>query len=89
LEEGAVSDTFDGKLTENGLPTYVVNEYKRNGLLIESPHYVMDRERFVDGRVASKSDQYYLIPILGGAFSVALLVGGSIGLGIRKLRRAS
>lgn len=86
--QGAVAATFDGKLTQNGLPTYVENEYKRSGLLIESPYFVMDRMSFVNGRIPSESQQYHMIPILGAGLSVAVLVGGSIGLMIRKLRRA-
>jgi hypothetical protein len=89
-EQGAVAATFDGQLTQNDLPTFVENEYKRAGLLIESPYYVLDRMSFRDGRVPSAADRqsYYLIPILGVGLSMALLVGGGIGLGIRKLRRA-
>jgi hypothetical protein len=89
-EQGVAAATVDGKLTQNGLPTYVEKEYQRAGLLIDSPYYVMDRMSFDNGRIPSKaqSQQYHLIPILGVGFSLALLVGGSIGLGIRKLRRA-
>jgi hypothetical protein len=89
-ERGAVTVTFDGQLTRNGLPTFVENEYQRGGLLIESPYFVMDRMSFVDGRIPSAAErqQYYLIPILGAGLGMAILVGGSIGLTIRKLRRA-
>jgi hypothetical protein len=89
-ERGAVAATFDGKLTRDGLPTFVENEYKRTGLLIESPYFVLDRMSFVDGRIPSAADreQYYVIPILGVGLSMAVLVGGGIGLAIRKLRRA-
>jgi hypothetical protein len=50
----------------------------------------MDRMSFVDGRIPSASERqsYYLIPILGVGLSMAILVGGSVGLAIRKLRRA-
>jgi len=89
-EQDAAPGTFDGKLTRNDLPTFVENEYKRAGLQIESPYFVLDRMSFRDGRIpsAAESGQYYWIPMLGVGFSMALLVGGSIGLGIRKLIRA-
>lgn len=89
-ERGAVAATFDGQLAQNDLPTFVVNEYQRNGLLIDSPYFVIDRMSFVDGRVpsAAQMQAYYLIPILGIGLSIAIFVGGSIGLAIRKARRA-
>lgn len=85
-ERGAVAVTLDGQLDRNGLPTFVTNEYQRNGLLIESPYFVLDRMSFVNGRVPSAASlqAYYLIPILGVLLSLAILVGGGIGLVIRK-----
>ena len=90
-EQGPVAVTFDGRLTRNGLPTFVENMYRRTGLLIESPYYVMDQMTFVDGRIpsAAEREQYYLLPVAGILVSIGLLVGGSIGLAIRKLRRPS
>lgn len=88
-ERSPEAATFDGRLTRNGLPTYVENNYLRTGLLIESPHYVMDQMTFVDGRIpsAAEREKYYQIPILGIIVSIGALVGGGIGLAIRKLRR--
>jgi hypothetical protein len=88
-ERGPVAVTFDGRLTRNGLPTFVENKYRRTGLLIESPYYVLDQMTFVDGRIpsAAEREQYYLIPMFGILVSIGGLVGGSIGLAIRKLRR--
>jgi hypothetical protein len=81
--------TFDGRLTRNSLPTYVENEYRRTGLLIESPYFVMDQMTFVDGRIpsAAERERYYYIPLLGILVSIGCLAGGGIGLAIRKLRR--
>jgi hypothetical protein len=88
-ERGAVAATFDGQLTRNDLPTFVESEYKRAGLRIESPYFVLDRMSFRDGRIpsATETGRYYVIPILGVGLSIAILVGGSIGLAIRKSRR--
>jgi hypothetical protein len=87
-ERGAIAVTFDCQLTRNGLPTYVENEYRRTGLLIESPHYVMDQMTFVDGRIpsAAERERYYYIPLLGILVSIGCLVGGGIGLAIRRWR---
>jgi hypothetical protein len=88
-ERGAMAVTFDGQLTRNGLPTFVENNYLRNELLIESPYFVMDQMTFVDGRIpsAAEREQYYLIPILGILLGIGILVGGGIGLAIRRWRR--
>jgi hypothetical protein len=88
-ERSPVVATFDGRLTRNGLPTFVENKYRRNGLLIESPYYVMNQMTFVDGRIpsAAERERYHQMPVLGILVSIATLVGGGIGLAIRKLRR--
>jgi hypothetical protein len=87
-KQGVVETTFDGKLTQNNLPTYVEKGYQRAGLLIDSPYYVLDRMSFDNGRIPSKSREHYPILVMGVGFSLAMLVGGSLGLGIRKLRRS-
>ena len=88
-ERGAMAVTFHGQLTRNSLPTFVKNNYLRNGLLIESPYFVMDQMTFVDGRIpsAAEREKYYQIPIFGLVLSMGILVGGGIGLAIRRLRR--
>jgi hypothetical protein len=88
-ERGEMAVTFDGQLTRNSLPTFVENKYRRTGLLIESPYFVIDRMTFVEGRIpsAAEREQYYLIPIFGLILSTGILVGGGIGLAIRRLRR--
>ncbi len=88
-DRGAMAVTFDGQLTRNSLPTFVENKYRRTGLLIESPYFVIDRMTFVEGRIpsAAEREQYYLIPIFGLILSTGILVGGGIGLAIRRLRR--
>jgi hypothetical protein len=88
-ERSPVAATFDGRLTRNGLPTFVENKYQRTGLLIESPYFVMDQMAFVDGRIpsAAEKQKYHQIPLFGVLVSIGGLVGGGIGLAIRRLRR--
>jgi hypothetical protein len=84
-EQGVVAATFDGQLVRNGLPTYVENEFRRGGLLIESEYFVLDRKSFYNGRVPSRSE-YYLIPYFGIGLSGILLVAFSLGLVVNKNR---
>lgn len=78
---------YEGRIDEGNLPTYVRNEFARQGLQIASPHYVFDQMNFINGQIpdVAQSQQYYIIPLLGVGFSVAILFGGTIGLLIRAL----
>jgi hypothetical protein len=84
-EQGVVAWTFDGQMFQNGLPTYVENEFRRSGLLIESQYFVLDRKSLYNGRIPSP-DEYYLIPYFGIGLSVILLVAFSLGLVVNKNR---
>jgi hypothetical protein len=84
-EQGVVAGTFDGQMFQNGLPTYVENEFRRSGLLIESQYFVLDRKSLYNGRIPSP-DEYYLIPYFGIGLSVILLVAFSLGLVVNKNR---
>jgi hypothetical protein len=84
-ERGVASAKFDGRLTRNSLPIFVENEYRRKGLLIGSPYYVMEQTDFVDGRVPSALGAYFPIPFFGVMTSVLMVV---ILFAIRKSKRS-
>jgi hypothetical protein len=90
LERGPAAVKIEGKLARNSLPTYVENEFKRAGLQVESPYFVMDQMCFDNGRIPSAAgrNQYYLIPLVGVILSLTVLIGGSIRLVRYRLRRA-
>jgi hypothetical protein len=83
-----VVDRFQGKLVQDGLPTFVRTAYEKEGIKIATPHYVLERMHFHDGKIPNAADrqQYHLIWILGLGASAAIFVGGLLGWLLRKMR---
>jgi hypothetical protein len=85
---GTVAGTFSGKLTQDSSPTFVRNEFTRKGLAIASPHYVLERTNNFGDKInsAAQSQMYWLIPVLGVCLSLAILLGGGVGMLARRAR---
>ena len=82
----AFPGTFRGELSQR-LPTVVRQYFERQGLKLAEPVYVLQEKYFTNGRpVDYESSTYYLIPWVGLGLSAALLVGGGLGLAIRRAR---
>jgi hypothetical protein len=86
-EQGAAATTFDGKLNWSRLPTFVENDFRRDGLLVASPHYVVEETKFVDGRVPS-SKPSEMILFFGFGLSLLFAFSLSLAVVIRKFRHA-
>lgn len=82
----AFPGTFSGDLGL-ALPTVVRQEFEHQGLHLAESVYVLHQQYFVNGRpVDYDSSTYYLLPWLGLGLSAAILLGGGIGLAIRRAR---
>jgi hypothetical protein len=87
---GPYNSTFGGQLSQNNLPGYVKSAFERRGIKLADPYYVLDWQGDLEGHVSSKynSQMYYMIPVLGGFFSMVVLAGGGIAFLNRKRQRA-
>ena len=72
---GPYASTFDGQIAQGTLPTYVKSGLERRGIQIAEPYYVLDWMGDFNGQVGSRyeSQMYYLIPVVGGIFSLIFL----------------
>jgi hypothetical protein len=79
--------TFSGQLHPNALPTVVRRAFAQHRLTVAEPHYVLENLYMPAGRPPrAASQQYWLILVLGIGLGAAMLVGGGIGLLIRRRR---
>jgi hypothetical protein len=78
---------FSGQLHPNALPTVVQREFARHRVTAAEPHYVLENLYMPNGQPPrAASQQYWLIPVLGLGLGAAILVGGGVGLFIRRQR---
>jgi len=81
------SVTFSGQLHPNALPTVVRRAFGQYRVTAAEPHYVLENLYMPNGQPPrAASQQYWIIPVLGLGLGAAILVGGGIGLLIRRRR---
>lgn len=79
--------TFSGQLHPNALPLVVRRAFARQRVAAAEPHYVLENLYMPNGQPPrAASQQYWLILVLGLGLGAAILVGGGIGLLIRRQR---
>lgn len=79
--------TFSGQLHPGALPTVVQREFARHRVTAAEPHYVLENIYMPNGQPPrAAAQQYWLIAVLGVGLGAAILVGGGIGLLIRRRR---
>lgn len=79
--------TFSGQLQPNALPVVVQRAFAQQRVTAAEPHYVLKNLYLPNGQPPrATSQQYWLIPVLGIGLGAAILVGGGIGLLIRRRR---
>ncbi|RZK54788.1 MAG: hypothetical protein EOO59_11130 [Hymenobacter sp.] len=78
---------FTGQLHTSALPVVVQREFTRHQVTAAEPYYVLENVYMPNGQPPrAASQQYWLIPVLGIGLGVAILVGGGVGLLIRRKR---
>ena len=82
--------TFSGQLHPGTLPTVVQREFARHRVTVTEPHYVLENIYMPNGQPPrAAAQQYWIIPVLGMGLGAAILLGGGIGLLIRRHRLAT
>lgn len=83
----AFPGTFTGELHMGTLPTAARTAFEQQGLQLAEPLYVLENQFFVNGRpVDTDAGTYHYVLWAGLLLSGALLLGGGIGLAIRRSR---
>jgi len=81
--------TFRGQLHPNSLPVVVRRAFAKHRITAAEPHYVLENLYMPNGQPPrAASQQYWIILVLGIGLGGAILVGGGIGLLIRRQRLA-
>lgn len=63
----------------------VQREFARHQVATVEPHYVLENVYMPNGQPPrAASQQYWLIPVLGIGLGAAILLGGGVGLLIRR-----
>ena len=79
--------TFSGQLHSDALPLVVRRAFAQHRVTAAEPHYVLENLYMPNGQPPrAASQQYWLILVLGLGLGAAILVGGGIGLLIRRRR---
>jgi len=79
--------TFSGQLHPNTLPLVVQRAFAQQRVMAAEPHYVLENLYMPNGQPPrAASQQYWLIAVLGLGLGAAILVGGGVGLLIRRRR---
>ncbi|MGI4873890.1 MAG: hypothetical protein ACRYFX_22245 [Janthinobacterium lividum] len=79
--------TFSGQLHPGTLPTVVQRAFTRHRVTAAEPYYVLENSYLPNGQPPrAAAQQYWLIPTLGLGLGAAILVGGGLGLLIRRQR---
>ena len=82
------SVAFSGQLHPNALPVVVQRAFAQHRVTAAEPHYVLENLYMPNGQPPRAATQrYWLLPVLGLGLGAAILVGGGIGLLIRRQRR--
>ncbi|UYZ63057.1 hypothetical protein [Hymenobacter weizhouensis] len=86
-QTSAFPGTFTGELHVGTLPTVARTAFEQQGLRLAEPVYVLENQYFTNGRpMDTDAGTYHLVLWLGLIFSAAILLGGGIGLAIRRRR---
>ena len=81
------SGTFDGELSQGSLPTVVRQEFERRHLPVADAAYVLTETSSFGERPPKADRRYYPLVLWGGlGLSAALLLGGGLGLVLRRVR---
>lgn len=79
--------TFSGQLHPNALPSVVRRAFAQHRVTTAEPHYVLENLYMPSGQPPrAANQQYWIILVLGLGLGAAILVGGGIGLLIRRRR---
>jgi len=81
--------TFGGQLHAGTLPTVVQREFARHRVVAAEPYYVLENLYLPNGQPPrAAAQQYWIIRVLGVGLGAAILVGGGLGMIIRRHRHA-
>lgn len=81
--------TFSGQLHAGTLPTVVQREFARHRVVAAEPYYVLENLYMPNGQPPrAAAQQYWIIRVLGVGLGAAILVGGGLGMIIRRRRQA-